>query len=367
MRVGNRHVAAAAELRLYEAESSPEQVAARFGLDPAEIVDFSLNVNPFGPPPSSVRAVCAAAARGNAYPDLRLARLRRRLAAWHGVEPDALFFGAGLDDVLKLVLQAWTAEGDRVLIHVPTFPRYELEARLRGAVPLLVPSDPPWRIDPDLLRAALGATDVALAFLCSPNNPTGALIPVETIARLAEDFPATCFVVDEALIDPAEPGAVPLVASRDNLVVLRTFSKYFGLAGFRVGYAVAPPALVRSAEAVRPPFNVALASEAAALAALDDAPFLEATRRAFAAERAFFENAVARIGGCAVRGGYANMLLLELDGVGSEAFGDALAARGLLVADGRSFRGLEQVDTVRISLRDRAANERLVTALEAVL
>lgn len=355
------------DLRLYEAEASPALVAARYGLNPADIVDFSLNINPFGPPASSTAAAQAALGRCNEYPDLHLGALRRRLAERHDVPADALFFGAGLDDVLKLLLQAWTREGDRVLIHIPTFPRYELEAGLRGAKPVLVTSDPPWSISIDAIRKALRQNDIALAFLCTPNNPTGAVIAVDPIAALATEFPHTRFAVDEALINPFESGAMPLVKSHANIAVLRTFSKYFGLAGYRVGYAVANPARLKSLEVVRPPFNVALASAAAAEAVLDDHAFVDKTRQIFTDEVAYFRASLEKLSGCTVRGLYSNMVLIDLAGLTAASFVEALAKRAILVADGRSFHGLEDTQTVRISLRERAANERLLSAMREVL
>lgn len=363
----NPHIAEMADLRLYEAETSVELVAARFGIDPARIVDFSLNVNPFGPPSAAVAAAQTVLAGGNLYPDLKLATLRRALAARHDVPEGALFFGAGLDDVLKLLIQAWAADGDKVLVHLPTFPRYELEARLRGCRPVTVEAAEPWRIDAAALDAALRREAPALAFLCTPNNPTGATLEDGAVEALVAGHPGTLFLVDEALIDPSTPGVIGLVARYGNVAVLRTFSKYFGLAGYRVGYAVAPPRLVEMAEIGRPPFNVAQASAAAALAALDDTAFLARCRETFAREAAYFTEAVERIGGCRVRGRYSNMLLLQLERMTSPACVEALAARGLLVADGKSFRGLERVETIRVSLQDRPQNERLVAAMEAIL
>jgi histidinol-phosphate/aromatic aminotransferase/cobyric acid decarboxylase-like protein len=143
----NQNYATMASLRLYEAESSIESVARENRVDPASIIDFSLNVNPFGPPHSAVITAKAALDRCNSYPDLNFGELRGKLAARHEVLEESLFFGAGLDDVIKLLIHAWTTEGDAVLIHLPTFPRYELEAGIRGCRVLAVKSDPPNLID----------------------------------------------------------------------------------------------------------------------------------------------------------------------------------------------------------------------------
>lgn len=351
--------------RLYESEISPAIASARFGLDPAQILDFSLNVNPFGPPASAVAAARATLVRCNAYPDTRLSALRAALARRHAVDEDQLFFGAGLDDVIKLVLQAWAGDGDGVVVHVPTFPRYELEARLCGATPIAVQGDPPWTIDVDAIRAPLAKGGVGVAFLCTPNNPTGATIATPAMRAMARDFRDTIFIVDEALGNPLDDGAIALARSEPNVVVLRTFSKAFGLAGLRIGYAVGPTALLAVAERGRPPFNVTAPAEAAALAALDDSAFVTQSYETFGAEAQRFADAIDRIPAFALRGRHANMLLIEVKSGTTVDCIDRLAAQGLLVADGACFGSGHECAAIRVSLRDRAANTRLLAALAA--
>lgn len=356
-----------ASLRLYEAETSIELMAERYDLDPTKIVDFSLNVNPLGSPPSAIRAAKAALVHSNLYPDLRFAALRAALAKRHEVSEDHLFFGAGLDDVIKLILQAWTSEGDRILVHLPTFPRYELEARLRGCEVVAVENDSPEKINPDRIARALATGDIALAFLCTPNNPTGATVSNEVIAQLVVAHPDTLFVVDEALIFPGEEGAIPLCRDHANICVLRTFSKYFGLAGLRIGYAVADPSLIRIAEAGRPPFNMAAAAVNAAAAAVNDDAFLAECKAVFRDELDHFCTAIAAYPDLSVKGSNANMLLLDLGARSVDSVVVGLAQRGVVVADATSFRGLERHSMIRVSLRCRTENQRLITALEEVL
>jgi histidinol-phosphate aminotransferase len=364
--MSNPNFLAGTRVRLYESEISVPIVAARFGLHPATIVDFSLNINPFGPPPAAVAAARRALDRCNEYPDTRLGRLRDALARHHSVDPDQVLFGAGLDDVIKLLLQAWSAEGDHVLVHLPTFPRYELEARLHGCHVVAVESTPPWAIDIGRLRTALANHRIALAFLCTPNNPTGAIIAPDQVRELARAFPETLFIVDEALCNPLDSAAVPLVQTEPNVVVLRTFSKSFGLAGLRIGYALGPARLLQIAELGRPPFNVGTAGEAAAVAALDDHGFLESCYATFHVEAAAFIEALEKQPGYRLRGRYANMLLIELTRRSATDCIDALAAKGVLVADAACFGGLDGHATIRVSLRDRAANAQLLAALELV-
>lgn len=355
-----------ASVRLYEAETSVAMVAAKHGLDPAMILDFSLNINPFGPPKGAIAAAQAALAASNLYPDLRFASLRSAIAKRHDVPEDALFFGAGLDDVIKLLIHAWTSNGDAVLVHVPTFPRYELEAGLRGCRVVVVESETPERTNLAAFDEALQNQSIAMAFICSPNNPTGEKFAIEAIVALASRHRETLFIVDEALIDPVDQGALSLPKAHRNVIVLRTFSKYFGLAGLRIGYAVADPRLVAVAEVGRPPFNLAAPSVDAAMAALKDDAFLAQCKATFAAENSYFVGTTGSISGLSIRGSNANMILIDLERRAPAAAADMLAARGIIVADATSFRGLENYRSLRVSLRGRADNDKLVAALRAV-
>jgi histidinol-phosphate aminotransferase len=355
-----------ASIRLYEEEASVEIIAERFGLEASNVVDFSLNVNPLGSPPAALAAAQAAIVRSNLYPDLNFGILRAALARRHDVAEDRLFFGAGLDDVIKLLLQAWTSEGDVVLVHIPTFPRYELEARLRGCDVVCVGNDRPEEISIGGIERELAARAIALTFLCTPNNPTGATEDNAAVARLAAAFPETIFVVDEALIYPLESGAMPLCDAFDNICVMRTFSKYFGLAGLRIGYAIASAELVRVAEVGRPPFNIGAAAVQAAASALEDNRFLPACKQTFQEEVGHFREALKRMPGISIKGSNANMLLLDLGDRDPAATASMLAAKAIVVADATSFRGLEHHNVIRVSLRSSEDNLKLIAALETV-
>ena len=351
------------KLQLYEVEFSPEKVAEKFGIRREDILDFSLNINPYGPPPSAVRAARTVLKQASRYPDVSLDGLRQRIAQWLDLDPASLLFGAGLDDVLKLVAQGLTKPGDKALIHIPTFPRYQLECQLAGVEVFAVRNDPPWVITAGSIRTTLERTRFALAFVCTPNNPTGARVGADEIRGLANDFAATVFIVDEAMIDPVEPGVLSLYKECKNVAVLRTFSKFFGLAGYRVGFIAAQPEIIMALEKVRPPFNVALISAAAAAAALGDSAFMDATRKKIAKEREQIDSAFAAFDHVRIASAYANMLLVETLNQRSDVFCEALAVQGLLVADGRTFVGLENEDTVRISLQGKAANARLIEGI----
>lgn len=362
----NPHFTHELSTRLYEAESSVASVAAAHGFAPAEVADFSLNVNPFGPPASAVNAATAVLGRSHTYPDVQLAALRRAVAQRHATPEANLLFGAGLDDVIKQILHAWVAEGEAVLVHLPTFPRYELEARLRGCRVVAVSGPAPWRVDLEAIAEALARERIALAFLCSPNNPTGEKIDPPAIAALARRFPETLFVVDEALLDPREAGVTSLVGEMGNVVQLRTFSKYYGLAGFRIGYAHASAGLLAIAERGRPPFNVTLPSEAAAVAALADRSFLDEAFARFRTEADRICAALAPLIWLRLRGRHANMLLLEVRDRTARELQRALEARGIVIADAACFGGMDGYQAIRISLQDKHRNDRLLAALAAL-
>lgn len=353
------------KMRLYEEESAPEAIMAKYGLDARDILDFSVNVNPFAPPAIVFDEAAKALEDCGVYPDLHLRDLRQTLSVRHGLEPGFFMFGAGLDDVLKLISQAWLGPSRTVLIHVPTFPRYELEARIVNAKPIYVASDPPWRIDIERISDAVRANTVDVAYLCTPNNPTGARIGIDDVEGLATSFPETRFVVDEALADPTLPGAMPLVGKYKNVVVLRTFSKYLGLAGLRVGYAVGHPESLSSLTSVRPPFNVSGFSAKIAKAALENDDFLSSSRLAFKAERDFMTAEIGKIAGLAVRGSCSNMMFISISATPISRLVGDLARRGIIVVDATSFRGLENTPSLRISLRTRPENARLLKALRS--
>ncbi|MBY6058593.1 pyridoxal phosphate-dependent aminotransferase [Leisingera daeponensis] len=355
-----------ASLRLYEGETSIEMIASKYQLDPVSIVDFSLNVNPFGPPPRAIAAAARTLDTTNLYPDIRFRALRDALAARHAVDESCLFFGAGLDEVLKLIIHAWSTENDKILVHVPTFPRYALEATLRGAEVIEVENDDVAAVNLPQMRAMLNRHAIAMTFLCTPNNPTGTCIANADVADLARRHPNTLFIVDEALIYPLENGAVPLIHAHPNVVVLRTFSKYYGLAGLRIGYAIASPELVRIAETGRPPFNVTGPSIQAAVNALQETAFLQHCKSVFAKECDWFTAALDALDRISVRTAAANMLLLDLGPRVPGKVTQQLAAAGVVVADATSFRGLEQSNLLRVSLRSREENAILFNALGAI-
>ncbi|NYH15017.1 pyridoxal phosphate-dependent aminotransferase [Paraburkholderia bryophila] len=303
--------------RLYEQETSLELLANRHGLNQASMIDFSLNVNPFGCSPDAIAAAREAIENANVYPDINLSVLRAALSRKYRHAQEKYLFGAGLDDVIKLLIHAWASPKDKILVHLPTFPRYALEARMHGCEVIGVKGKDSKKFDIDRYAEALRNNPISMAFICSPNNPTGEFVSGDVIEYLARSSPRTIFVVDEALINPATEGSLRLPERLKNVAVLRTFSKLFGLAGMRVGFAIADERLIDAVRLVRPPFNVSLPAAAAAVAALEDDDFIAKCSRIFVEESEYFRRRISEKPGVAVVGSHGNMMLLELESLSS--------------------------------------------------
>lgn len=359
----NAHIRNVSSFRLYETETSVQKLASKHGLQLADMIDFSLNVNPLGVPPSAIAAAAQAMEHVNLYPDLEFQLLRQKLAKKHEISSDQLFFGSGLDDVIKLLIHALVSDHETVLVHLPTFPRYALEARLRGCEVIGVKNPNGFEIDLEGMRKVLEEKTVAMAFICTPNNPTGEQVCNKRIAELASSFPSTIFIVDEALINPKKEGAIGLAGQYENVIVLRTFSKFYGLAGVRAGYAICPISLAQMANIGRPPFNLSSSAIHAAAAALDDADFIDKCSITFAEEVDYLRKQLSTCSKVKICGHHGNMVLLSLNEISASSAAEKLAASGIVVADATSFDGLEDTATIRVSLRRRIDNECLVEAL----
>ena len=226
-------------------------------------VDLRYNTNLWGVPPAAARAIASAATAVSRYPRIYAAELKNALAEYVGVSAEMIVTGCGSDDVLDAALRAIADPGERMAHLDPTFPTAITFARMNGLVPIGVPFTADWDADVD----ALLATGARVIYLCSPNNPTGTIIARASLARIVEHA-AGVVVVDEAYAEYAPSSAIDLARSSNRLLVLRTMSKAFGLAGLRVGYAIGAPDLVAEVEKSRGPYKVSVVAERAAVAAL---------------------------------------------------------------------------------------------------
>lgn len=331
------------------------------------VIRLSANENPIGPSPLAVEAIQAELSRIHLYPDGGAPALRAAVADALGLRPENLLFGNGGDEILTLVARALLGPGDEVVVPDPAFEPYTTTALLAGATVVRSPLKD-YRIDLDDVLARVGPR-TKLVCLSSPHNPTGPALP-----RAAwERFAARCaeealILLDEAYIDFVEdPAAVAdglatLPRRPEGLVLLRTFSKITGLAGLRVGYAIAAPGVIDCLERVREPFNVGRLAQVGATAAIRDVKHREATRRLVWAEKRALYRAFEERGLSCVPTD-ANFLLVRI-GQDSGLVADALRRRGVLVRDGAAV-GLPQ--HLRVSIGTAAQNQRMLAALDAAL
>lgn len=244
-------------------------------------IRLDANENPFGSPLS-----VAGIDNLNRYPDPLQLELRRKLSAQHSISLDSVFVGNGSDEAIDLLMRVFCEpHADKILISVPSYPMYEVIADIQRVEIQKVDSDSNYDFSNESLLAAV-TTETKIVFVCSPNNPTGRAVPFSQIKELAASVPGL-LVVDEAYIDFCdEPSAITLLPKFENVVVLQTFSKAWGLAGARVGVAYAHPQIISFLQKIKAPYNVSALDQAAALQALTKSDFVVKSVAAIKAERA---------------------------------------------------------------------------------
>ncbi|MEE8557791.1 MAG: histidinol-phosphate transaminase [Myxococcota bacterium] len=260
------------ELDPYPPGKPIEELERELGV--RDSVKLASNESAFGPSPRVVQAIREAASGVHRYPDGSAHYLREALAARLHVEPEQLLFGCGSDELLEILAKTFLSPGDEVVFPWPCFAMYPIVTQGMGALSVRVPLDGEYRADVAGLIAAV-TERTRLLLIANPNNPTGTSIGARELGTLLERVPDRVLVVyDEAYLHyvrrPDYPDALSELGSRPNLVLLRTFSKVYGLAGLRVGYAIGSRELCALLERARHPFNVSSIAQSAALAALED-------------------------------------------------------------------------------------------------
>jgi histidinol-phosphate aminotransferase len=304
------------------------------GKDGKPLIKLSANENPLG---TSQSALDARAQVPALYPDPDSTALRKAIAARHGLDAARVVMGTGSDELLNLAAQGYAGLGDEVIYVRYGFSVYDIAARRCGATPVVAP-DLDYGTDVDALLA-LVTDKTRVVFVANPNNPTGSYLPKGEIARLHAGLPTdVLLVLDQAYGEYVAPedddGSLALAAAHDNVLVTRTFSKIFGLAGERIGWATGAPGIVATLNRIRGPFNVSSTGQAMALAALGDAAFVEASRVHNRDERARFVEKLDALGNHGLRAlpSQANFVLVLFEGaLTAETAFDGLADRGYIV------------------------------------
>ncbi|MDI9394280.1 MAG: histidinol-phosphate transaminase [Euryarchaeota archaeon] len=342
----------------YVPGKSIEEIASAYGLKPESIIKLGSNENPLGPSPKAVQALVEAAPGANIYPSADARELREALSKYTGFPvSNIVASGPGMDGILDGLCRIIIEKGDEVIVPIPTFSYYELPARACGGKPVFIRRNPDFSVDPDKVLEAVSSR-TKIIFLCSPNNPSGNLLPEADLRKIVENTHALVFV-DEAYVEFADRNLAGLVREYDNLVVGRTFSKAFGLAGLRLGYGIMPEWLAKEYQRAATPFSVSLPALKAGLAALSDTDHLNKSINLAREGRKYLKEKIP----FTVYPSQANFVLVDVAPLKAKKVTECLLKKGIIVRSCDSFR--EAGDSfIRVTVGTPEQNEKVVRAFE---
>jgi histidinol-phosphate aminotransferase len=351
-------------LPIYQPGRPIEEVARELGLPVDSIIKVASNENPFGPSPKAQEALHAAIPGVNLYPDGNAYYLKQKLAAKLGVETANLVLGNGSNEIIEFVAHALLGPDTNVVVSQYCFAIYPIVAKMSGAAVITVPAKRFGHDLPAMLRAVTPRTRII--FVANPNNPTGTLVLREELIKFVNEVPDdVLLVMDEAYLEFLDEPVdlVPLIrlGARKNLILMRTFSKIYGLAGLRIGYGIADAELISALEKIRQPFNANLLAQTAALAALDDEQHIRRTRANNFAGLEFFAKGFRELHLEYVPS-FANFILVRV-GEGAKVFAD-MQKLGVIT---RPMGGYQLPEWLRFSIGTQAENQRTLAALKKTL
>jgi histidinol-phosphate aminotransferase len=351
-------------LPVYQPGRPIEEVARELGLSADDIIKLASNENPLGPSRLALAAMRRAAAQVNLYPDGGAFHLKQKLAHHLGVTPQHLVLGSGSNEVIELLGHALLSPSAEVVVSQYCFAVYPIVTALFGAKLISVPAKNYGHDLEAMLRAITPNTRII--FVANPNNPTGTSVPSEGLSDFIKAVPSHVVIgLDQAYLEfqDAPLDLLPEISgdNRPNLLLMRTFSKIYGLAGVRLGYGIGHPDFIAELDKIRQPFNINTLAQAGALAALDDHKHVEKTRRINARGLKFYAREFRKLGLEFIRSS-ANFVLVRV-GEGERIFIE-LQKRGIIV---RPMGGYQLPEWIRISIGTSKQNQQCLEALKAVL
>jgi histidinol-phosphate aminotransferase len=349
-------------LPVYQPGKPVDDVKRELGL--TEVIKLASNENPFGSSPKAKEAVTREMENISIYPDGAAVELTNAVAKHHGVNADQVIFGAGSDEIILMIARAFLVPGDETIMADQTFPQYRHNVQIENGVSIEVPLKNGTH---DLIAMQQRITDkTKVVWVCNPNNPTGTINTSDDVEGFLSKVPSHVLVVlDEAYCeyveDPSYPDGLALLKKYPNVILLRTFSKIYGLASLRIGYGIGRPDVIRSINQVREPFNTSRFGQAAALAALQDEDFVVKCRQANKDGLAYYRSAFEELGLQAFPA-HGNFIMVDVKRSGQEVF-DALLRKGIIVRAGHKL----YPTYLRITVGSKEQNEKVIAALTAVL
>ncbi|MGE5380742.1 MAG: histidinol-phosphate transaminase [Methylocystaceae bacterium] len=354
------------DLKPYVPGKPISEVKRELGID--EVIKLASNENPLGPSPKGKEAAHRAVDDLMLYPDGNCYELKQTLASYFKVSEKQLLIGNGSDEILKLLAETFLNVGDNIVCATPSFSEYEFVAGVMGAEIRMVPVNN-FRLDLPAMLAQVDAK-TKMFFVCNPNNPTGTILYKDELDELMAKIPASVLVIfDEAYYEYVEDernqtGLSYLAAGYPNVVVLRTFSKIYGLAGLRVGYGISTEEVVDLVMRVREPFNVNLMAQEAAVAAIGDDDHVKRSCANNSQGKSYLYREFDKLG-FTYAPTEANFILVDVGRNCQEVF-TGLLKQGVIVRTGNIF-GADFVNYIRVTIGTPEQNERFIKALKAVL
>lgn len=351
------------ELPVYQPGKPIEEVKRELGLE--EVIKLASNENPYGCSERARQAVRAELELMNLYPDGASQELVQALAERYEVNRDQIIIGAGSDEIIAMLTKAYLVPGDETIMATPSFPQYGHNALIEGAVCIEVPL-----VDGvhDLDAMAAAITDkTKIIWVCNPNNPSGTIVTRDQLEAFLSKVPDKVLVVlDEAYCEYIEdeeyPDGLDYIRSLRHVIVLRTFSKAYGLAALRIGYGIGDPDVIRAINQVRGPFNTTRMAQAAARAALEDQAFVAECRQKNREELAYLTEQFDRMG-LTYYPAYGNFIMVDCQRDAKQLF-ELLLHKGIIVRGGHA---LGFPTSIRVTVGTSEQNKKFILALEEVL
>lgn len=353
-----------AHLPIYQPGMQMDKVKRQYGL--TDIVKLASNENPFGSSPKAMEAIQKELEHTHLYPDGRAYNLTHKLAEKLHVKPAQIICGAGSDEIILMLVRTYLAAGDETIMSAPTFPQYKHNSEIENAVCIEVPLTPDGRQNLEGMLARI-TNRTKIVWICNPNNPTGKIVTKTEVESFLRLVPSNVLVVmDEAYNEYCNsadyPDSLSLLNEYPNLVILRTFSKIYGLAAMRIGYAIGHLDVIRTIQQVREPFNTSRFAQAAALASLEDQAFIAQCRRHNLQGLIQLYSGFDRLG-LFYYESHANFVLVDVKRPAEEVFQELLA-KGIIVRGGHA---LGFPSCIRVSVGSTEQNDKFLAALERVL
>ncbi|MGC8961340.1 MAG: histidinol-phosphate transaminase [Candidatus Bathyarchaeia archaeon] len=348
----------------YDPGLFPEDLEEEYGLEASDVVNLGSNENPYPPPPGVLEEIISALRSANRYPHPSYTTLKESLAGYVGLDESYISVGAGASELLDNVCKVFLDPLDKVVVPIPTYTLYILLAMLREAeVHFVETEDSAFQIDPEILIEA--SRDSKLVFMGSPNNPTGATVPIDLLDKFLGET-ESILVLDETYSEFSGVSAAELVKDHFNLIVIRSMSKYFSLAGLRIGYSISNPEVAEALDKIRLPFSISLPAVRGAVRALKELEYFREKKERILSERSRLLRDLKRFSFLKAYPSNANFILLKiLEKPFKSNITEFFAERRIIVRGLTGLLGLKG-EYVRVTVGTSEENSKFIEACKDV-